>query len=325
MWNEIGYGGETAAKDFKKAFEYVSWLKQLHGEPLGEGRWSTVDLEEVFTAVEIEREFLGQESSSEELYTAARNQLVRYISRILAFCHQDMYGIYTRKLAEFLEPPDSVLSFNYDLLIDQEMLLRSTLTYYPHYNRFFTRISHSAWPDPIEKEGPDGMLLKLHGSLNWFKCTNSQCPASSQIQLVRDTGECLNRSLGIHAEDEDCLLCGSEKVALIVPPLLKKPIVDNWIFRSIWGMARRRLEEATHVVIIGYSAPPSDFYARWLLQSKIGTRRDIKPIVVNPANRQDHPDFKEFTGRMRALFPHGYDSTFLTYDQLDDVLKAMQS
>lgn len=325
LWEEIGYAGNSAAAEFRNAFSYITQLKQLGESSLGEGNWQNLNLEEVFTALEIEREFQGPESAMGGFLTAARNELVGYIGKMLAFCHQDMYGIYTQQLVHVLDPADSILTFNYDLLMDQVFLFQQAPPYHQHYSRFFNRLSYGSWPSPSEKEGPDGMLLKLHGSLNWFRCTNPGCPGASKVQLAQNTQECLSRFLGIHSEDETCLQCGSEMVALIVPPLLKKPIINNWIFRSIWGMARRRLQEATEVFIIGYSAPPSDFYASWLLQSTIGPRKDLKPIVVNPANSPTDSNYESFRIRMNALFPHGYDGGFLTFDQLGSFLAKPDS
>jgi hypothetical protein len=127
--------------------------------------------------------------------------------------------------------------------------------------------------------------------------------------------------MGIGAAN--CQSCGSEMLPLLIPPLLYKPISDHGIIRSIWGLARQRLERATKVVVIGFSAAPTDFYAGWLLRSTLGIRSDVEVFVVNPDNDAALPTSAEFKRRMDGIFPKGFNSNFRTFSEIEDILATV--
>jgi hypothetical protein len=326
LWDEIGYDGATVEKDFPDAFGYIRHLKQIE-DPPGEGAWRNVDLEEIFTFIELEREYRGQESDHGAKLTIIRNQLVRYISRILGCCTQYAFGEFSRVLANSLRDCDSILSFNYDLLIDQELRRQGNEKGTSHYLRFFRALfgeNARPYPDSSTPWLRQGMFIKMHGSLSWIQCTNGQCPESSKIDPSGNTQDCLSRAIGIHGADESCPHCGSDTIPLLIPPLLRKPVGENWILRCAWGLARYRLEAADAVVIVGYSAPPSDFYAKWLLQSGVGVRGNRKVYVVNPSNAAGSGDHVEFARQMGTIFPYGYNAEFHTYAQISEVVRRVQ-
>src|SRR5262245_18079085 len=98
----IGYAAEHLQRDFAVVVDYIRYLKQLGDDVVGEGEWNNINLEEIFTAIELEREFQGRDSDNGARLTIWRNQLIRFIARILAFCTQDLYGEYVRHLVEAL-------------------------------------------------------------------------------------------------------------------------------------------------------------------------------------------------------------------------------
>jgi hypothetical protein len=102
-----------------------------------------LDLDEIFTSVELEREFSGTESDQWARLTIIRNKLVRYIGRIVSLCTQGAYGGYTRRLAESLDANDSVLTFNWDLLIDHELHPLETIDRW-HYREGYLQTFENA-------------------------------------------------------------------------------------------------------------------------------------------------------------------------------------
>jgi hypothetical protein len=322
LWEEISFNGTQIQKDFRIAFDYIGYLKQIT-DAVGEGAWAKIDLEEIFTFIELEREYRGQESDYGADLTKIRHQLVRYISRILGCCTQNVYGVYSRLLMKSLQDTDSIISFNYDLLLDNEVRAAGNDQGKQHYHRFYSALFERNQPpykNIYEQTLRKGMFLKMHGSLNWYQCTNGMCPESTRFDPSASQQESLDRAIGIHTTDETCPSCGSETLPLLIPPLLRKPVGENWIFRSVWGLARYRLEMADAVVIVGYSAPPSDFYAKWLFQSTVGVKKEVRVYVVNPANAVDNQNHVAFERRMTAIFPNGYNSEFHSYEQIEAVI-----
>ncbi len=114
-----------------------------------------------------------------------------------------------------------------------------------------------------------------------------------------------------------CLSCGTDMLPLLIPPLLNKPISDRRIIRSIWSLARQRLDDA------GFSAPPTDFYAAWLLCSTVGVRDNVEIIVVNPGNDEAEPTHADFARRMGEIFPRGFNSRFLRFSEIAEILAAV--
>jgi hypothetical protein len=334
LFEGINYPGEMAEKDFPRAFEYMRRTRMIK-EPVGEGPWNELNIEEVFTSVELDREFQSPESDAGAELILIRNQLIRYIWRIIGYCTDYKQGHYVKTLCDSLQIEDSVITFNWDLLLDSELHPSRIQTSKTHggirgaqYHNFFVDglgvfpmadSPHVVYGAP----GKTGMLLKLHGSLDWFQCINTKCPGSSQLSFDRDTEYCLRRAIGIHFEGEECRRCGSETIPLLIPPLLRKPISENSIIRAAWGHARTRLLAANKAVIIGFSAAGTDFYATWLLRSTLGLRANVEIFVVDPANVPTNDNHQEFSQRMQNIFPNGYNSDFRTMSQIDAILKRV--
>jgi hypothetical protein len=174
--------------------------------------------------------------------------------------------------------------------------------------------------------GEFSMFLKMHGSLDWFQCTNPICPNASKMEIMNNTQDCLYRAQGIDVEGVmTCERCGTDMNPLLIPPLLRKPVNENWIIRAVWGHARQRLQQASKAVIVGFSAPPTDFYAAWLFRSTLGikTKEELEVFVVNPQNEPGHEQHKDFSTRMATIFPHGYNSEFLAFSQIESILERL--
>jgi NAD-dependent SIR2 family protein deacetylase len=243
---------------------------------------------------------------------------------MIAYCTLCKYGTYSRKLMQSLPHDGTVITFNYDLLLDQEQMDPPDLhTQYDHFRQLVLD------EERVPANDANGLFLKMHGSLNWFRCTNAACPASSRVALDTNTKDCLHRALGIHVADESCPHCGGDTIPLIVAPLLRKPITEDALIRTIWGLAKRKLSDSDIVVLVGFSAAPTDFYASWLIRTTVGVRSGVNVIVVNPANDRNHPDHREHSKRMSSIFAAQvgtgqFDDRFRTFAEIEDVLNLLR-
>jgi NAD-dependent SIR2 family protein deacetylase len=320
----LSFDLERLKREFPEAIDYISRTLAIPIEAAE--RWESIDLETVFTSLELDREFWGEESDYGCRCILARNQLVRSILKLLALCTDDFYGKYARTLVSALGMWDSVLTFNWDLLLDDAFaFFLSQQTIAPsysakageaqQYNNFLSTTLKGKVHNrrEVRQESYGGLFLKLHGSLNWFQCTNRKCPESGEM-IFDESDRCLKR---FFEQPEACNRCGSTTEPLIIPPLFRKPIADNWIVRSTWGLAHRKLLEAKVAVVVGFSFPPTDFFAHWLLHSTVGLREDVKVFVVNPANGNT-----EFRARMTQIFPRGFNSDFQYVSQIKEVSEA---
>jgi hypothetical protein len=117
---------EQAEQDFPEAMQYVRRIRLVE-DRFGEGKWHTINLQEVFTALEVEREFQNTEGNLGVHLLLARDEPVRYIRRIIGFCTQGTFGNYYKAPSETIHPNDSVITFNWDPLLDQEFLEHPSL------------------------------------------------------------------------------------------------------------------------------------------------------------------------------------------------------
>src|SRR5260221_6550085 len=66
------------AADYGDVIEYMRFISQL-AAPFGQEGWQDLNLEHVFTSIELEREFSGNESDEGGRLVIIRNKLLRYI------------------------------------------------------------------------------------------------------------------------------------------------------------------------------------------------------------------------------------------------------
>jgi len=313
LLDSLGYG--QAEQDFPEVIAHIRKARVIT-DPFGDGKWRELDLEGILTEIEVEREFENPESDRGAELLLIRNKLIRYVRRIIGLCTQSRYGEYSKKLVSALKTNDSIITFNWDLLLDQEF--ESGNMVWGCYSSFLRKVRPAnEWLDDYLRHDPtDGLFLKLHGSLNWYRCGNPRCLASTDFTFLRDTHRCLT---GV---TELCRQCGSDMNPIIVPPVLRKSIAEDPVIRSAWGLARGILREASRVVVVGFSAAPTDFYAAWLLRSTVGAR-GVLINVINPSNPEAgcaRDDSNDFTQRMKSIFPNDYDFSLRYFSQIDSVL-----
>lgn len=180
------------------------------------------------------------------------------------------------KLAESLKTGDMVISFNYDILMDNALRNSGKLTDYGYLVPFQKAFDGQQWTR--SDDAPSNIvLLKLHGSMNWLHCSycgsyflmRSEKMGSWYASLPRDCPKCRGSSLYL------------ERV--IIPPLLTKDY-SSQPMDYVWSEAERRLSRVGKIVVIGYSFPPTDFATETLLRIGLPWTRqkEIRFTVVNP-------------------------------------------
>ena len=309
--------GREALGVEKQFGDMVGYIRRFHLQrdagPFGVGAWERLDLEDVFTSVEIDREFYPPSSTKYAELQIVRNQLIDYIRMVIGLCTSGVSGRHTETLVSLVNPDDTVITFNWDLLLD-DAFGHSTRR---HYTRFLRHTGVIDEHDPVNfmfgDVGGHGLFLKLHGSLNWFQCTNPGCSKAKGFIFASETNTALNT--GIEGSANRCERCQASLDALIVPPVLRKPIFEHDIIQSAWRLAVDELESADWVVLIGFSAAKTDFYASWLLRTHVPSNAAV--FVVNPDNSDD------FKRRMSELFPFGWNGNFKKFQEISAIHKAI--
>jgi hypothetical protein len=325
---------DEVEKDYSHLVAHIRSHWGIDG-PLGGPSWGSLSIEEVFTSLALLNEFSPAGTNEKAISQLLLNDLNRYVRRSIGRSTLFRFGTNTRSLAQHLKPEDSVISFNYDLLMDQELLNNGSSPL--QYQNFCAKLLGTDLLDvgnsyreiretltdavsPGTSSGPTappyGLYVKLHGSLNWFVCPNGSCPRSKSFVVVSSVTQCLGSS--VFGIDFQCNYCHSGLIPFLVPPLVQKPVMDIPQLRNIWGNAFALLANASKIVVIGFSFQPSDFYAAWLFRYALKYTKHAKVWVVNPQNSQ--PEFRD---RMKSIFASRYDGSYSSFDHINDVIRAL--
>jgi NAD-dependent SIR2 family protein deacetylase len=180
------------------------------------------------------------------------------------------------KLADSLEQGDTVISFNYDLLMDNALRQSGKLTDSGYFLPFNKVYSEQSWESP-ESKWSQVTMLKLHGSLNWLHC--SYC---NSYLLTR------SEKMGAWnaIKPKTCPTCNQSNIYLervIVPPLLAKDYSIHPL-KYLWNRAITQVAVSREIVIIGYSFPSTDFGTEAILRLGLsGTlQKRVHFTIVNP-------------------------------------------
>ena len=155
----------------------------------------------------------------------------------------------------------AVITFNYDCALD---IVMETLASPPNY--VVANMNQGSWV----------RLLKLHGSLNWFKCEICNSVTPTRLDLNISAAEfaqhAIEHPMAISqvCKPGICWSCGKQienSAPFIVPPTFNKTRYYEPL-REVWAEAHKALAEANEVVVCGYSFPSTDlFFDHFLQQS----------------------------------------------------------
>ena len=226
-----------------------------------------------------------------------------------------------------LKPNDTIITFNWDLLLDDVLGRGNSIAFAKsipagkqgsQYNQFVENLSaYSEWlrahsvTEPYSKWPTDtGYYLKLHGSIDWFYCSNESCHRYGNVFPLLDL-----------TKDYYCSECHEPFSLLLIPPVLNKGYRKYPLIRRIWSLAAQELRSATEIIIWGYSLPPTDFHSLWLIRQ--GRAAPFKKlIIINPYVITKNKTFRTaFVNRFRDIF-NGIGAELLLYESFDDYRKS---
>ena len=149
--------------------------------------------------------------------------------------------------------------------------------------RFYSHPKNSLYSWPI---------LKLHGSLNWFRCVASIYNSEEHLAFLNKKEKLVKNQIvvmkGEWESDLPQIMEGWILTPTIITPIIYK---DNLIqsipgykciFDTIWTKARKALSNCRKLIVIGYSFPPTDFPTKRLLLESFSEHSLEELIVVNP-------------------------------------------
>jgi hypothetical protein len=196
----------------------------------------------------------------------------------------------------------TILTFNHDLVIENEIFRRARLT-----SRWCLDVGYGSIEDELSAVAAPGVatfdlhadgrcdhdrplrILKLHGSLNWAIRLNSDRPTAKTL-------------LGEGAKNTMYLTPGRQLMArpqieisgsrgrrrwqtwpVIIPPVYSKQALRRRL-QPVWQDARSAIEDCDRLVFFGYSLPQIDIEAEKLMERGVATNGGLKwADIINPA------------------------------------------
>jgi hypothetical protein len=250
--------GQIAGRGTKRLASHVA--KDVFGLY---GRVSGVGLEQYFREIETRAEVgtFAKSKNKPKDWAQRQRDLEELIRRVLLHttCELDAGSARLhnsdvhRKILAQVKSGDTLVTFNYDTVIEESMPYVDGL--WDPSDGYGFRASGTTldwarmWRDkrPAKfSRSSQVRLLKLHGSLNWTLYQNKAVRLKPRPYVVRARN-------GVPVTDK----CS------ILPPGWHKRIDKN-PFRELWRRARLEFENCSSLAIVGYSLPETDLLARAL-------------------------------------------------------------
>jgi hypothetical protein len=255
-------------------FIIKAWAMKKNRKNFDIDEWRQLNIEEVFTFLDIGDKMYPRGSYYQKGFSTLKRHLKSFITFMLAYKSDGFHCEHLMDILFKLKPTSSIISFNWDTIADFTLQCVADARYSSYVDLM------TAAPLRVADFIGRGVLLKLHGSLNWIVCSNSQCSSRHQIRLA-----CQERKLMRLREAHKCPMCGDDRgEPFIVPPTSQKLIHRDSMLHKLWTLARAQLPYFRRIIFIGYSFPTTDFYSEWLFRQihfVEANRPEI--IVVNPA------------------------------------------
>jgi hypothetical protein len=173
------------------------------------------------------------------------------------------------ELVKKLKPKDTVITFNYDCVLDHALRKHAVGQWSTRYGYTlpseYSLVGAENWDaDPPATASTRSIhLLKLHGSLNW------QLPEDQRSREIKIKQR-------LHGQN------GIPNFTAI-PPVWNKTARDQPIFLNLWRNAERAIRLAKHVAVVGFSFTPTDLYVQSLFRVALA-RSNLRTLVIaNPS------------------------------------------
>ncbi len=202
-----------------------------------------------------------------------------------------------------LDPRDTIISFNYDCVVDHALRRTARERWSARYGYCLPKPSrvdgYEHWDADRAPVGSNNTinLLKLHGSLNW------QLPTADQAE----DGE-------IRLKQRLYLQNGTPRFTIIPPEFVKNIQADS-NFETLWRNAERAIRHAEVIALVGFSFTPTDLHVDSLFRiAQAGNSNRLRSLVIANPSQGDRR-------RIRSVFSRSLERGCMVrqYSYLEDL------
>ena len=123
-------------------------------------------------------------------------------------------------------------------------------------------------------------LRKLHGSVNWLERHVDSGNANQQITLLYKNNK---RAIYAFPKVSECPIGLSGEMPVIIAPSANKTY--GHLFEEVWLFAANDIELAERILIVGYSFPTVDIFARLHLQDLLKEKKNGLQYICKDADK----------------------------------------
>lgn len=249
-----------------------------------------VSLEDVFTA--FDKSMAMRENTSnftyaqmDDLQHAVLRLFIYYFSKRVnqhEYTHPD-YEFVVKYLKRY-QNNISIITTNWDVLLEKYLENASVKYNYPFNSSYVVNSEGELYKNIVKRE-MEIPYIKVHGSINWFRCL--RC-GTLQVSGIPQCGAFLFDD----AQPEKCLKCGQVgygsniliRPEIITPTMLKS--INGQLYNNLWQNAAYELQKANKIIFCGYSLPIADFEFRHLLKQNVNSSVEIDVVL----HTNDNPE-----------------------------------
>ncbi len=234
------------------------------------------DIEQLLTEIAVNLDLFDASRPTEGNFSKqdlldAREELLSEIAQWFHEIYEDanqaawLSTITTRFRAERA----AIISFNWDLILDHTVFSDTVLPQSYGLGR---------------ELGSGPVLLKPHGSLNWYESSQIQKVAAEKRITIFEGAtsdgciEAFLRPRGITSK------VGRKYTPLIVPPTFLKDF-KRPIFQTLWKRCTDVLSTAKEIIFLGYSLPTADLQAQFIF--RCGFHNQLEGRLRNDGRRYE--------------------------------------
>jgi hypothetical protein len=197
---------------------------------------------------------------------------------------------YHARLVEKLRAKDTVISFNYDCVLDHALRRHGNRKWSAAYGYTFPRPGRiegaGRWDpsSPARSSKETIFLLKLHGSLNWQLPDDPKTPDVDHRQTIV-LKERLHGQRGV-------------PYFTIIPPVWNKAASEHPTFKALWLNAERAIRTASEIAVVGFSFAPTDLPVESLFRVALARRTaKLKTLVIANKSKVDRARTRQVFAR----------------------------
>jgi NAD-dependent SIR2 family protein deacetylase len=291
--------------------------------------FNNINVEEVYSFLHSFDKVFSGVSYRRNVFETARKQLHQYIIDVIRYTSWSFSDLtIIEKLISKLKPEDSLITFNWDTLIDQA-LERSKKAVAKNLLKTLMQsviVNHTPrtedWDSRV-RQLHSGRFIKLHGAINLTQCTNQKCFRHENPYVWKTSEETPAHWV--------CDECGSPTEEMILAPHGAKTYSSGRFFQQQANLAAEKLSIAQRIVIIGYSFPVFDIEARSMLRcsridDEYGSEAHLSEVcIVDPRVIE-----KAYINSLSSLLgvdnfgAHGHLVSLKLFASLDDYFAAKE-